>query len=88
MNRPMQPTRPAPAPGQAAAEAAADAHYQGKRAEALILSAASLVIADVIARGLEPDTAELPTTRMTQAFTIAEAFIAEAEKRLGGKLPL
>jgi hypothetical protein len=86
MNRPMQPTRPAPAPGQAAAEAAADAHYQSKRVEAVTLAAAALILADTISKGLRPEDGASP--RIAHAFTLAEAFIGEAEQRLGGKLPL
>jgi len=75
MNRP---------PGQAAAEAAADAHYQTKRSEAIVIAAAALTLAEVIGKGLPP--ADEPVT-LESAFNVAEAFIAEAERRLG-KLPL
>jgi hypothetical protein len=79
MNRPMQP-----APGQAAAEAAADAHYQVKRKEAIVIAAAALTLAEVIGKGLPP-AGDVVT--LESAFKVAEAFIVEAERRLG-KLPL
>jgi hypothetical protein len=73
----------------AAAKAAQDAAYQSKRAEALTIAAGALVIADTVAQGLRPGAVATdgPGNRIEAAFNIAEAFIAEAERRLGGKIP-
>jgi hypothetical protein len=97
--RAAPPPQP-PAPGtagveaaQAAAKAAAETAYQAERAQALSIAAAALLLADTFRNGLFPPgepvpEAQTPANQVKSAFDLAEAFIAEAEKRLGGKLPL
>jgi hypothetical protein len=56
-----------------------------KRNEALVIAAAALVLADTIGKGM---TVTDHAGAIANAFDLAEAFLTEAEKRLGGKLPL
>jgi hypothetical protein len=99
---PAQPPPPGTAgveAAKAAAEAAEAERYKAERTQAVVLAAGALVLADTIRTGVAlPDlatetdvitaTEKLIGVRISVAFKTAEAFIAEAEKRLGGKLPL
>lgn len=63
--------------------------YPKQRAKAVTVAAGLLVLADVIGQGLAKKGAALNDTsaaRLDMAFEMAEAFVAAAEKRLGGKI--
>lgn len=65
--------------------------YTKYRAQLVTAGAAALVIAETIAAGLpNRDLAvnDGPQQRVKMAFDVAEAFIVEAEKRLGGQIPM
>lgn len=56
-----------------------EAEYQENRKALVTLGAAAVCLASLMG-GSKPD--------ITEAFDFTEQFVAEAEKRLGGKLPL
>jgi hypothetical protein len=51
-----------------------------ERQQAVVVAASALLLAEVIAKGLPPIGSPVSTQA---AFDVAEAFIAEAERRLG-----
>lgn len=57
--------------------------YPKQRAKAVMLGAAALLLADAISGAASQVSDDVA---VKSAFDLAEAFVAEAEKRLGGKI--